>query len=328
MIKLFAYEVRPDEAAAFDRLEKALDIQIGRTEKNLTAQTLNLSAGCQGVTTLGRSILDRELLWKLKQAGITALSTRTVGTNHIDLNAAKELGISICNTNYGAECVADYTVMLLLICLRNYKPALWRMQVNDYSLSGLQGRQIRSLTVGVVGTGRIGTQVMRNLSGFGCRFLCCDPHPNPEARKLGTYVSQDEIWAQCDVITFHAPLTDENYHMVNRDTLAKMKDGVVLINTARGELMDVEALIEAVENRKIGKLAMDVFDEEQGIYHENLRDSIIKNRSMAYLRQFPNVVMTPHIAFYTEEAVQSMVEGGVRGICELLTTGRTAMQLT
>ena len=115
--------------------------------------------------------------------------------------------------------------------------------------------------------------------------------------------------------------------MVNRETLAKMKDGVILINTARGELMDVEALIEGIENRKIGRLAMDVFVEEEGIYHENLRDSIIKNRSMAYLRQFPNVIMTPHIAFYTEEAVQSMVENSIRGIFDLITTGNAATRL-
>lgn len=324
-MKLFAYEVRSDEVAAFDRMEKELGIEIVRTSEVLSAETLHLSAGCQGVTILGHSNMTRQLLTQLKEAGITTLSTRTVGCNHIDLNTAKELGIRVCNTNYGGECVADYTVMLLLICLRNYKPALWRMQVNDYSLNGLQGRQVGSLTVGIVGTGRIGQQVMQNLSGFGCKFLCYDPFPNPNVK--AEYVSLDEIWEKCDVITFHTPLTKDNFHMVNRETIAKMKDGVVLINTARGELMDVEALIEGIEGEKIGRLAMDVFDEEEGIYHENLRDRIIKNRSMAYLRQFPNVVMTPHIAFYTAEAVESMVDGGVRGIYDILTTGRAKMQV-
>lgn len=326
-MKLFAYEVRADEAAAFDRVEKALGIEIGRTDQILCRETLHLCAGCQGVTTLGHSHMDRDMLSALKDAGILTYSTRTVGCNHIDLNAAKELGIRVCNTNYGGECVADYTVMLLLICLRNYKPVLWRMQVNDYSLNGLQGRQVGSLTVGVVGTGRIGRQVMKNLSGFGCRFLCYDPFPHPEAAAMGRYVSLDEIWEQSDVITFHTPLTTENFHIVNRDSLGKMKDGVILINTARGELMDVDALIEGIESKKIGRLAMDVFDAEEGIYHENLRDAIIQNRSMAYLRQFPNVVMTPHIAFYTAEAVESMVQGGVRGIYEILTAGKTAMQV-
>lgn len=326
-MKLFAYEVRPDETAAFNRIEKELGVTIARTHKTLTPETLSLSAGCDAVTVLGHSQLNSAMLTLLKEAGITVLSTRTVGCNHIDLSAAKELGIRVCNTNYGGECVADYTVMMLLICLRNYKPALWRMQVNDYSLNGLQGRQVGSLTVGIVGTGRIGRQVMQNLSGFGCKFLCYDPFPHPEAAAMGPYVSLDEIWANCDVITFHTPLTKESFHMVNRETIAKMKPGVILINTARGELMDVEALIEGIENEKIGRLAMDVFDAEEGIYHENLRDRIIKNRSMAYLRQFPNVIMTPHIAFYTEEAVESMVQGGVRGIYEILTTGKTAMQV-
>lgn len=326
-MKLFAYEVRQDEISTFDALEKELDIQIDRTDKPLSVETLSLCAGYQGITVLGHSQLDRALLTKLCAQGIRVCSTRTVGCNHIDLVAAKELGMHICNTNYGAQCVADYTVMLLLICLRNYKPVLWRMQVNDYSLSGLQGRQIGSLTVGVIGTGRIGLQVMRNLSGFGCKFLCYDPMPNPEAAAFGAYVSLEEIWANCDVITLHTPLTEDNIHMINRETLQKMKDGVILINTARGELMDVDALIEGIESQKIGKLALDVFDAEEGIYHENLRDHIIRNRSMAYLRQFPNVVMTPHIAFYTAEAVQSMVEGGVRGVYEILTTGSTKMQV-
>lgn len=326
-MKLFAYEVRPDEASAFDRIEAALGIEIGRSQLPLSENTLPLCRGCQGISILGHSMLDHSLLRQAKQAGITAISTRTVGANHIDLASARELGISVCNTNYGAEGVADYTVMLLLLLLRNYKPALWRMQVNDYSLSGLQGRQVGSLTVGIIGTGRIGLQVMKHLSGFGCKFLCYDPYPNDTAADLGRYVSLDEIWEKCDAITFHTPLTKDSYHMVNRDTIAKMKDGIILINTARGELMDVEALIEGIENQKIGRLGMDVFDAEEGIYHENLRDSIIKNRSMAYLRQFPNVVMTPHIAFYTEEAVENMVEGGIRGIYQLLTTGNTQMQL-
>lgn len=326
-MKIFAYEVRPDEVEAFDDVEASLPVEITRSEQTLTEATIGQCAGYQGVTILGHSNLDRQLMGRLKQMGITAVSTRTVGSNHIDLEAARELGVHVCNTQYGAECVADYTVMLLLISLRNYKPALWRMNVNDYSLNGLQGRQIGSLTIGVVGTGRIGLQVIKNLSGFGCRFLCYDPYPNPAAAAQGTYVTLEEIWANCDVITFHTPLTSENYHMVNRDTLAKMKDGVVLINTARGGLMDMEAVTEAVENEKIGRLALDVFEDEDGIYHEDLRTAIIKNRTMAYLRQFPNVVMTPHIAFYTQEAVESMVYGGVQGIYEMLTQGKTKTQL-
>lgn len=323
-MNIFAYEVRPDESGAFDRISQSLDVTVTRCPEPLTHENIHLCRGCRGITTLGHSHLDRALLRSLKDQGVEVVATRTVGCNHIDLEAARELGMQICNTNYGPECVADYTVMLLLLSLRNYKPALWRMQVNDYSLGGLEGRQIRSLTIGVVGTGRIGRQVMQDLSGFGCRFLCYDPFPNPDAAALGTYVSLEELWTNSDVITFHAPLTQDNYHMVNRETLAMMKPGVVLINAARGALMDMDAVIEAVENRQIGSLALDVFEDEDGIYHHDRRTDILKNRSMAYLRQFPNVVMTPHMAFYTQEAVESMVCGGVTGVYELLTKGETA----
>ena len=326
-MKIFAYEVRPDERSTFDRISKELGVEVVLSPDILTEDNVSTCDGFDGVTTLGRSHLNWDMFKKLKEQGIRAVSTRTIGYNHIDLNAAKEFGIPVCNTAYGGECVADYTVMLLLMSLRNYKPALWRMQVNDYSLGGLIGRQVHSLTVGIVGTGRIGRQVMKNLSGFGCKILCYDPFPSEEAAKLGTYVPLEEIWKNCDAISFHAPLTKDNVHMVNRETLAQMKDGVVLINTARDGLMDMDAVTEAVENQKIGKLALDVFEDEEGIYHRDRRDDIIKNRSMAYLRQFPNVVMTPHMAFYTEEAVESMVIGGVKGLCDLVETGKTATRI-
>jgi len=208
--------------------------------------------------------------------------------------------------------------MLLLLLLRNYKPALYRQNVNDYSLAGLMGRQVKNLTVGVVGTGRIGLKVMEELSGFGCRILASDPYPNEKARQYGTYVPLEQLWRESDCITLHAPLTTENYHMINRETLALMKDGVILLNCARGPLMDTEAVIQAVEDKKIGRLGMDVIEEEEGIYHMDRRDDILKNRPMAYLRQFPNVVMTQHLAFYTEEAVESMVEGGIRNLCGMI----------
>ena len=320
-MKITAYEVRPDEAAWFQEISRDRDISLTLIPEPLTEENVAHCRGADGVSILGHSILGEKLLTQLKDMGVKVVSTRTVGCNHIDLDKAREIGMPVCNTCYGPECVADYTVMLLLLCIRKYKQVLWRMQINDYSLDGLEGKQVGSMTVGVVGTGRIGRQVMQDLSGFGCKFLCYDPYPHPVAARLGEYVSLEELWERSDVITLHAPLTPENYHMVDRQTLAKMKPGVILLNAARGGLMDMEAVIEAVENRQIGALGLDVFENEDGIYHENLRDDIIKNRSMAYLRQFPNVVMTPHMAFYTQEAVQSMVYGSVDSIVDVCKTG-------
>lgn len=162
------------------------------------------------------------------------LSACTIGYNHIDLEAAQKYGVHVCNASYAPNGVADYTVMMILLCLRNYKQALWRMQGNDFSLAGLVGREMKDLTIGVIGTGHIGTQVMKNLSGFGCTMICYDRHQNEEAAALGDYVSLDELYLRSDVITIHLALNKDTEHLINETSIAKMKDGVVLINCARG----------------------------------------------------------------------------------------------
>lgn len=322
-MKICAFEVRGDERADFLNIQQELGVELALYSESLTMANVHLTNGYAGVTTLGHSHVDAALAKALWENGVKALSTRTIGTDHYDLAACWEAGLRVCNAGYGPESVADHTIMFLLLLLRNYKPALWRGQVNDFSLPGLIGRNVRSMTVGVIGTGRIGLMVMKQLSGFGCKMLCFDPYRNPEAEKLGTYVSLDEIWANCDVITLHAPLTPENRHMINRQTIAKMKKGVVLINCARGGLMDIDAVVEGIEMEQIGRLGLDVIEGEEGIFHENRRLDILKNRTMAYLRQFPNVVMTQHMAFYTQEAVASMVHDGVVGVYELCEKGQT-----
>lgn len=324
-MKFAVYEVRPDETQDIARVQQALGVELVCTPETCTAETLALAAGCDGISTCGYSALDAALLAKIKAQGIRAVTTRTVGTNHIDLTAAHALGLAVGNANYGPESVADYTVMLLLMLLRNYKPAMWLQQVNDFSLPGLIGRQLRHLTVGVVGTGRIGCQVMQDLSGFGCRFIAADPHPNEKAAQYATYMPLEQLWQEADCITLHAPLLESTYHMVDRKALSMMKDGVVLINCARGPLMDMEAVTEAVESGKIGRLGLDVFENEEGIYHENHKYDDLKNREMAYLRQFRNVVLTQHMAFYTEEAVAEMVELGLRGLVGLLDGSQTSL---
>lgn len=223
---------------------------------------------------------------------------------------------------------AEFAVMLMLMALRNYKPAMWRQQVNDYSLAGLRGRELRTLTVGVMGTGRIGRAVIDYLRGFGCKILAYDPFPSEELAARGdvTYVGLDELYAQSDLVTVHIPLMESTRGIINREAIAKMRDGVVLVNVSRGELMDVDALVEGIESEKIGALAMDVFPEEDGIYHVSRTHDILANRNMAYLRQFPNVILTQHIAFYTDIDVDSMVEQGIRGILAMA-TGECATEL-
>lgn len=316
-MKIYAFEVREDEWAFFDRLSKesGADIEL-RAEPFRAEDAAWLEAGA-GVTTCGLSQLDEEGLAALAEAGVQLLTTRTIGYNHIDLEAAKRYGIHVAHAHYAPDGVADFTVMMLLLCLRGYKQALWRMQVNDYSLGGLMGREIRSLTIGIIGTGRIGTRVLQELSGFGCRLLCWARHPNEEAARYAQYVSLEELYRSCDVISLHLPLAKNTYHMISDAQIDQMKRGVILINCARGGLLDNRALIRGIESEKIGALGLDTVETEEEIMHQDRKTEIFSDPEIAYLKQFKNVVYTQHMAFYTEEAVHSMVCCGVQGILQM-----------
>lgn len=317
-MRIIAFEVREDEVKIFEQLKAEFQMEIVYVREALKEENAYQAAGFEGVTILAGSKLDKVLLNELKNYGVKYISTRSVGYNHIDLKYAKEIGLKISNAAYPPYSVADYTVMLMLMTLRHYKQALFRGNVNDYSLTGLQGREMRSLTVGIIGSGRIGTAVIKNLTGFGCRILVYDKNRSEAAEKMAEYVELDRIYRECDMISLHTPLLDSTYHMINRESIDRMQDQVILINCARGELMSLPDLIQGIESKKIGALGLDVVEQEDGIYHRDLRTDIITNRDMAYLRQFPNVIMTQHMAFYTEEAVESMVRLGVENLVQCI----------
>lgn len=325
-MKIYAFEVRDDEEEYFYGFAKEQGIEIELHPEVLTNELIPTLERGSGITVLGVRTYGREDLKLLKEQGILYLSTRTIGYNHIDVAAAKELGIHVCHAAYAPNGVADYTVMMILLCLRKYKQSLWRSQVNDYSLQGLQGRELKDLTVGVLGTGRIGAAVVKNLSGFGCRILAYDQRENEEVKPFATYVTLEEIYKQSDVITLHVPLFPQTQHIINDESIAKMKKGVVLINCARGGLMDINSLIRGIESEQIGALGLDCMETEEVILHMDRRTDIFKNREMAYLRQFKNVVHTQHMAFYTDSAVRSMVEHGVLGLLKM-ESGKASTQI-
>lgn len=320
-MKIAVFEVRDDEKNKLKEIEKNENINLTLTEKVLDKNTVSMAKGCLGVSILGHSKIDEKILLRLKEMGIKYISTRTIGYNHIDVKAAKELGIRVCNSCYPPQGVAEFTVMLMLLTLRNYKPAMWRQNVNDYSLGGLAGKELGKQTVGIIGTGRIGSEVIKMLSGFGCKIIAYSKFETEEVKKYATYVSMEELLRQADVITLHVPLTEENYHMIDKRAVSLMKKGAVLINTARGELVDIKAVTKGIENQKIGALGLDVIEKEEGIYHADRKTDIIKNRDMVYLRQFPNVVMTQHMAFYTETNIECMAEYGIKGLLEFYEKG-------
>ena len=316
-MKIYAFEVRDDEKIYFDELSFQPGIDLELRSGTLTENAISQLEEGSAVTVLGMSRCEKDILDALKERGILCLSTRTIGYNHIDIEHARKIGLHVCNARYDPHGVADYTIMMLLLCLRNYKQALWRTQVNDFSLSGLMGRELKDLTVGIIGTGQIGSTVIRELSGFGCRILAYSRHENPDVTALAQYVPLDSLYRESDVISLHLPLTSHTYHMIDADAIGKMKRGVVLINCARGALTDIGALTSGIESEQIGALGLDCMEYEEDIVHKDLRTDILSNRDMAYLRQFKNVIHTQHMAFYTDSAVKSMVYCGVLGLLEM-----------
>jgi len=305
-MRIAVFEVKDWEEQYFCQAVASGRYTLELSENKLTADLAGTLEGFDAVSVL-ESALDAEVLDIMKSRGIRFITTRTTGYDQINVAYAKSIGLKVANALYPSDAVAEFTILLMLLSLRHYKASLYRVATNDYSLAGLKGKELKAMTVGVVGTGGIGSCVVRLLAGFGCRVLAYNKSQKPDLAALAEYTDMESIFRQSDIITFHIPLTDQTRHIVNDASLAKMKDGVILINTARGELMDTEALIAGVESEKIGALGLDVFEEERDIYHRYRTTDIIKNRNMAYLRQFPNVVMTQHMAFFTETNIKSMV---------------------
>ncbi|MEE3480483.1 MAG: D-isomer specific 2-hydroxyacid dehydrogenase family protein [Lachnospiraceae bacterium] len=307
-MKLFFYQFRDYEELEFcEKYSKEYGIEYGTTPLSPSPETAELCRGYEAVS-MNPSDMSAPVIEKMHEAGVKYICGRSIGYDHIDLAAAERCGMRVSNASYPPEAVANYAIMLMLMCLRKMNIIMERAAVQDFTLPGKMGRDISFSTVGVIGTGKIGTTVLRHLSGFGCRLLCSDPYENEEAKKYAEYVDYDTLYRECDVITLHTNATEENYHILNADAFAKMKDGVVIINTARGSLIDTDALIDALESGKTGAAGLDVIEHEMGLYYNNKVTDVIANKDFALLRTFPNVVITPHTAFYTRASIENMVK--------------------
>lgn len=320
-MKLFVYSYREfDEAEFFQKFAEEYHVELGICHDAPTMENAYLAEGYPYVSIITTKI-DEELMNRFHALGVKMISTRTIGYDHIDLEAARKCGISVGNVTYSPECVADYTVMLMLMSIRKMKRIMQREEINDFSLPGIQGKEMPNFTVGVLGTGRIGRAVIRDISGFGCKIYAYDQYENDEVKKYAQYVLLDEIYEKCDMITLHMPLTEENMHLIDAEAIQKMQDGVVLINTARGGLIDTKALIDGLESGKIGAAGLDVIEDEFGMYYFDRKSDILSKRDLYILRGFPNVIVTPHMAFYTDQAVSDMVKHSIES-CMLHEAGK------
>lgn len=314
-MKMMAFSCRQDEEEHFRHFGEQYGVEVETTKAAPSLENADLLKGCEAACVLTTPV-DAALIDRWKEYGVKLISTRTVGFEHVDYRHAAQAGIAVTNATYTADTVAEYTVMAILMAIRKMKIILNRYIGQDFSLRGIRGRELGPMTVGVVGTGRIGERVIELLKGFGCRILAYDLYPKEAVAENARYVSLETIWKECDLITFHTPATEETYHMVNAQTLSQMKDGVVLINMARGSIMDTQDLIEGLESGKVGAAALDVVENEGSIYYKDFKDRPVDCREMSILSAMPNVLMTPHTAFFTQEAVSDMVE------CAMLSCAR------
>jgi len=316
-MKIYAYALRPyDEQPFFEDVCQRLGIEYGYTSDYPTLENAHLAEGYDALSIITNPMTP-PLLDAFHKLGIRLISTRTIGYDHIDVAYAHKLGIRLASISYDPDGVADYTIMMMLMGLRRILPIMRRGDLQDYSLKGKLGRHIENCTVGIIGTGRIGTKVATHLSGFGCRLLAYDVYPNETAGKVAEYTDLDTIYREADIITLHVPGLESNYHMIGRDEFAKMKDGVILINCARGMLIDTDAMIGAIESGRVGFAGLDTIEHEAGLYYLDRTGDILDNHDMAILKSYPNVLLTSHMAFYTDVAVREMVEHSVEGLLDM-----------
>jgi D-specific alpha-keto acid dehydrogenase len=277
------------------------------TDAAVSEGNIGLALGNRCISIGHKTQVTNSTLLALSEAGVTYISTRSVGYNHIDVEYAEAVGISVETVYYSPDSVADYTLMLMLMVVRHAKSVVRRADVHDYRLNDVRGRELRDLTIGVIGTGRIGAAVTDRLRGFGCRILAYDTRPKTSA----DYVSLDELLQQSDIATLHTPLTADTHRLLNRDRIERMKHGAVIVNTARGALLDTEALVSALESGSLGGAALDVLEGEEGIFYADCSDKPIESRLLLRLHKLPNVLISPHTAYYTDHALSDTVENSL-----------------
>lgn len=317
-MRVAVFSTKPYDEKFFDQANGMYRHEFKFFDIHLSAQTCQLAFGYETVCGFVNDDFDREVLSLLAQNGTRLIALRCAGFNNVDLAAAKELNLTIARVPaYSPYGVAEHAAMLILALNRKIYRAYNRIHDGNFSLEGLLGFEIYGKKIGILGTGRIGASMCRIMKGFGAEVLAYDPFKNPECEALGVrYVPTDELFKESDIISLHLPLTKDNYHLIDKKALAQMKKGVMLINTSRGGLIDSACLIEGLKSGKIGYLGLDVYEEEDGLFFEDLTGQVIHDDVFARLLTFPNVIITGHQAFFTDRAMQNIAQTTLKNIAD------------
>jgi len=318
-MRLAMYSSKSYDEASFAAANAPARHEVLHLEERLRPATVRLAQGSEAVCVFVNDIVDEQVLTALAAIGVRHVALRCAGFNHVDLDAAARLGIDVVRVPaYSPNAVAEHTIALILGLNRRLHRAYNRVRDGNFSLDGLVGFDLAGKTVGVVGTGRIGALVARLMWHFRCEVIAHDPYENPMVTELGMrYVTLDEIWERSDIVTLNCPLTADTRHLVSAAVVARVKPGMMLVNTGRGALVDTQAVIEGLKSGRIGSLALDVYEEEAPLFFEDRSSEVLTDDVFARLLTFPNVLITAHQAFLTAEALAAIAETTLSNLDDL-----------
>ena len=329
-MKLAVYSTKQYDRKYLEQVNHNYGFELEFFDFLLSERTAKNAVGCDGICIFVNDEAGRVVLEELAEMGIKFIALRCAGFNNVDLDAAKELGIKVVRVPaYSPEAVAEHTVGMMMTLNRRIHRAYQRTRDANFSLEGLIGFNMHGRTAGVMGTGKIGLATLRILKGFGMRLLAFDPYPNPQVLELGVeYVDLKTLFKEADVISLHCPMTPENHHLLNMSAFEQMKDGVMIINTSRGGLIDSQAAIDALKQQKIGSLGMDVYENERDLFFEDKSNDVIQDDIFRRLSACHNVLFTGHQAFLTAEALTSIAETTLENLKQLESNQACPNELT
>lgn len=323
MVKIAFFDSKEYDIKLFDEYNKNYGYEITYLESRLSRETAPLARGYDVVCVFVNDVVDQEVIKILKECGVKLIALRCAGFNNVDINNMDESIKVVRVPAYSPYAVAEHATALLLSINRKIYKAYQRTKKYNFTLNGLLGFDIHGKTVGVIGTGKIGKVFAQIMKGFGTRVLAYDVyHDDNAAKEIGfEYVTLEELLKESDIISLHCPLTPETNKIINRDTISQMKDGVYIINTSRGKLIDTESLIERLQEGKIGGLGLDVYEDEEEFFLNDMSNSYIRDKDLSTLLSMPNVVITSHQAFFTKEALNKIASDTCQNIKDIFETG-------
>lgn len=321
-MKILVYGAQQDEKPFYEAVQGEYGFSCTFAQEVLSADTVHHTKGYDALIIVTTCKITHDVANALRENGVRFLAARSAGVDHIDFDAVRANGLRVANVPfYSPSAIAEHTILTALNVLRHSKREMRMLEAGDFTMSGLKGKELGSMTAGVYGTGRIGLETIKLLHGFGCRILAYDLYPNEQAKEYCSYQTAQEVLQQSDIVFLHCPLTEQNHHLINGESILAMKDGAYLINTARGGLVDCRAVLEALQCRKLAGFGFDVWEDESVFLRKQIGLDAVNDPVFLALLKHEDAYYTAHIAFYTDLAIERMIRVSLDNLKEYEKTG-------